>query len=136
MTSLLKRAQAKIEAGVGGEIVKSHKEGETTVVDGMKVTEVSVPAEPKQIRAYAVKSLKNRWLCPNGHTLGMILTEKISKKDCKRLIKFPYAFRDDDYLPESIIVSKIDAGLIGCTICGGVRPWRAEDWVLREGQKR
>jgi len=81
---------------------------------------------PPQVRAWNVKGLRSRWLCPNGHTLGVVLHEKRDSRDITYLCKFPFALTDDDYVPESIIVSKIYSGSIGCTICGAARNWAPE----------
>ena len=110
------------------------------VAESQGLTPVDQPANPEpsalpQVKAFLVKSLRSRWLCPNGHTLGMVVTEYIGKRPATRLLKFPWAFLDEDYIPETLIVSKIDAGEIGCTICGASRKWKAEAWVLEAGRK-
>lgn len=84
----------------------------------------------QKVKAYSVKGLRNRWLCPNGHTLGIIVQAKRNGHTITRLMKFPFAFEDEEFIPENLLCSYIDAGDICCTRCGQAREWMPGEWLM------
>lgn len=85
--------------------------------------------ETPGVRSFMAGALKNAWRCPNGHILGIVLTEQRNGVRITRLGLLPFAFEPHELIPENILVSKIDAGEIACTRCGMVRVWHPSEWL-------
>lgn len=81
------------------------------------------------VRSFMAGALHNAWKCPNGHILGIVLQEQRSGRRITRLGLLPFAFEAREFIPENIIVSKIDAGEIACSRCGLVRIWHPSEWL-------
>lgn len=81
------------------------------------------------VKSFQAGILKNAWKCPNGHVLGIVLQEQRGGNRITRLGMLPFAFAPDEFIPENILVSKIDAGEIACSRCGLVRIWHPGEWL-------
>lgn len=71
------------------------------------------------------EALEHKWVCKNGHILGVTLREKQRKgaKVVTRLLLFRGALMPHHVVPNNIAFAKIDEGEIVCGICGDVKHW-------------
>ena len=107
---------------------------EQTTAQGVQET-TSVSTETK-VMAFRANSVKNPWLCPSGHLLGMIKREKVNGGSVSRLYLLRRAFYAIDMIPEPMIFAKVDAAVVSCSICGGTREWRPGADFLEKLQAR
>lgn len=93
--------------------------------DAIQKAETKVKTTATEPQHFPVPNLRNRWLCPNGHTLGVTKTTKVSRfKSSTLLVLFPLAVGDDELVSETMPVHQITEGIIGCTKCGASREWK------------